>query len=64
VASSFPHYGHSGIVETARELFMQIEGNPERPGKKYFRFFKLVVLCSGELVISNCFFFLFPTPLR
>ncbi|WJX15552.1 hypothetical protein P8452_05684 [Trifolium repens] len=28
VASSFPHYGHSGIVEAARELFMQIEGNP------------------------------------
>jgi len=34
VVSSFPHYGHSGIVEAARELFMQIEGNPERPGKK------------------------------
>ncbi|KAJ1382415.1 Fungal lipase-like domain [Sesbania bispinosa] len=29
VASSFPHYGHSGIVEAAREVFMQIEGNPE-----------------------------------
>lgn len=28
VASSFPHYGHSGIVEAARELYMQIEGNP------------------------------------
>ncbi|KAL2563682.1 hypothetical protein AAZV13_20G205200 [Glycine max] len=31
VTSSFPHYGHSGIVEAARELFMQIEGNPEGP---------------------------------
>ncbi|XP_068504075.1 uncharacterized protein [Phaseolus vulgaris] len=30
VTSSFPHLGHSGIVEAARELFMQIEGNPER----------------------------------
>ncbi|XP_043724432.1 uncharacterized protein LOC122671340 isoform X2 [Telopea speciosissima] len=28
VVSSFPHYGHSGIVEAARELYMQIEGNP------------------------------------
>ncbi|KAL5849154.1 hypothetical protein ACOSQ3_007215 [Xanthoceras sorbifolium] len=28
VESSFPHYGHSGIVEAARELFMQIEGTP------------------------------------
>ncbi|KAJ0977010.1 hypothetical protein J5N97_012484 [Dioscorea zingiberensis] len=28
VLSSFPHYGHSGIVESARELFMQIDGQP------------------------------------
>ncbi|CAK7348947.1 unnamed protein product [Dovyalis caffra] len=28
VESSFPHYGHSGIVEAARDLYMQIEGNP------------------------------------
>ncbi|XP_010522217.1 PREDICTED: sn1-specific diacylglycerol lipase beta isoform X2 [Tarenaya hassleriana] len=27
--SSFTHYGHSGIVEAARDLFMQIEGYPE-----------------------------------
>ncbi|XP_058093981.1 uncharacterized protein LOC131240008 isoform X5 [Magnolia sinica] len=26
VLSSFPHYGHSGIVEAARELFVQIDG--------------------------------------
>lgn len=26
VLSSFPHYGHSGIVEAARELYHQIEG--------------------------------------
>ncbi|XP_065028265.1 uncharacterized protein LOC135651774 isoform X2 [Musa acuminata AAA Group] len=26
VLSSFPHYGHAGIVESARELFMQIDG--------------------------------------
>lgn len=25
VISSFPHHGHSGIVEAARDLFMQIE---------------------------------------
>ncbi|GMN70871.1 hypothetical protein TIFTF001_053315, partial [Ficus carica] len=29
VLSSFPHYGHSGIVEAARNLFTQIEGNAE-----------------------------------
>lgn len=34
VASSFPHYGHSGIVEAARELYMQIEGNPGEHGTK------------------------------
>ncbi|KAK9671342.1 hypothetical protein RND81_12G023400 [Saponaria officinalis] len=27
VLSSFPHYGHSGIVEAARELYDQIEGS-------------------------------------
>lgn len=27
VCSSFPHYGHSGIVETARELFLQVDGH-------------------------------------
>ncbi|CAL0316295.1 unnamed protein product [Lupinus luteus] len=29
VSLSFPHHGHSGIVGAARELYMQIEGNPE-----------------------------------
>ncbi|XP_015942351.1 uncharacterized protein LOC107467700 isoform X1 [Arachis duranensis] len=29
VTSSFPHHAHSGIVEAARELFMQIEGNAD-----------------------------------
>ncbi|BBG93528.1 lipase class 3 family protein, partial [Prunus dulcis] len=28
VISSFPHHGHSGIVEAARDLFMQIEVSP------------------------------------
>ncbi|XP_047180491.1 uncharacterized protein LOC124847129 isoform X1 [Vigna umbellata] len=36
VVSSFPHYGHSGIAEAARELFMQIEGNPERPDSESY----------------------------
>lgn len=27
VESSFPHYGHSGIVEAARDLYIQIEGD-------------------------------------
>ncbi|MQM09734.1 hypothetical protein Taro_042615 [Colocasia esculenta] len=29
VISSFPHYGHSGIVESSRELFMQLDGQPD-----------------------------------
>ncbi|XP_072965574.1 uncharacterized protein [Typha angustifolia] len=29
ILSSFPHYGHSGIVESARELFMKIDGQTE-----------------------------------
>ncbi|XP_022929839.1 sn1-specific diacylglycerol lipase beta isoform X1 [Cucurbita moschata] len=27
IMSSFPHHAHSGIVEAARDLYMQIEGN-------------------------------------
>ncbi|XP_074319737.1 uncharacterized protein LOC141656661 [Silene latifolia] len=30
VLSSFPHYGHSGIIDAARELYNQIEGNNSR----------------------------------
>lgn len=29
VATTFPHFGHSGIVEAARELCMQLDGNME-----------------------------------
>uniref|UniRef100_A0A5B7ATG0 Uncharacterized protein n=1 Tax=Davidia involucrata TaxID=16924 RepID=A0A5B7ATG0_DAVIN len=32
VVSSMPHYGHSGIIEAARDLFMQIEGNHRNDG--------------------------------
>nr|XP_027188984.1 sn1-specific diacylglycerol lipase beta isoform X2 [Cicer arietinum] len=43
VTSSFPHYGHSGIVEAARELFMQIEGNPgEHDSESYGLLSKLL----------------------
>ncbi|KAK3162737.1 hypothetical protein QOZ80_1BG0093140 [Eleusine coracana subsp. coracana] len=28
ILSSFPHYGHAGIVESARELYMKLEGRP------------------------------------
>uniref|UniRef100_A0ACD5WIU4 Uncharacterized protein n=2 Tax=Avena sativa TaxID=4498 RepID=A0ACD5WIU4_AVESA len=28
VLSSFPHYGHAGIVESARELYTKLEGQP------------------------------------
>ncbi|KAL5542953.1 hypothetical protein UlMin_010663 [Ulmus minor] len=32
MVSYFPHYGHSGIVEAARNLFKQVEGNGEDDG--------------------------------
>ncbi|XP_052172832.1 uncharacterized protein LOC127788510 isoform X3 [Diospyros lotus] len=35
VISSLPHYGHSGIVEAARDLFFQIEGNLGDNGTSY-----------------------------
>uniref|UniRef100_A0A8I6X5I1 Fungal lipase-like domain-containing protein n=2 Tax=Hordeum vulgare subsp. vulgare TaxID=112509 RepID=A0A8I6X5I1_HORVV len=28
VLSSFPHYGHAGIIESARELYTKLEGQP------------------------------------
>ncbi|GJM92180.1 hypothetical protein PR202_ga08619 [Eleusine coracana subsp. coracana] len=28
ILSSFPHYGHAGIVESARELYTKLEGQP------------------------------------
>ncbi|KAI5599614.1 hypothetical protein POPTR_002G231534v4 [Populus trichocarpa] len=36
VESSFPHYGHSGIVEAARDLYIQIEGDLADNGNQYF----------------------------
>lgn len=38
--SSSPHYGHLGIVEAARELYMQVEGNPRYD--------------NDGIVINNC----------
>lgn len=32
IDTSRKHYGHSGIVEAARDLFMQIEGDPKFGG--------------------------------
>jgi hypothetical protein len=32
VLSSFPHYGHAGIVESARELYTKLEGQPIHQG--------------------------------
>ncbi|KAL9264080.1 Diacylglycerol lipase-beta-like protein [Drosera capensis] len=34
VTSTFPHYGHSGVVEAARELFNQIDGGGEGGGNE------------------------------
>lgn len=44
VTTSFPHYGHSGIVEAARDIFSQIEGNPGEHGEKSIWFLKLMVI--------------------
>ncbi|KAL6616546.1 hypothetical protein ACP70R_038816 [Stipagrostis hirtigluma subsp. patula] len=33
VLSSFPHYGHAGIVESARELYTKLEGQPVHQDK-------------------------------
>ncbi|KAL6840346.1 hypothetical protein ACP4OV_030156 [Aristida adscensionis] len=33
VLSSFPHYGHAGIVESARELYTKLEGQPTHQDK-------------------------------
>lgn len=30
--SSFPRFGHSGIIESARELYSQIDGKPSDGG--------------------------------
>jgi hypothetical protein len=58
VASSFPHYGHSGIVEAARELFMQIEGNPGEHGKKCLWFYdKHLVIVGVKLSPLNGYMF-------
>ncbi|GKF43045.1 hypothetical protein Tco_0126387, partial [Tanacetum coccineum] len=29
------HYGHSGIVEAARDLYEQIDGNPKNKGMEW-----------------------------
>lgn len=36
VISTFPHYGHGGIVESARELFMQLNGENTSSGRLGF----------------------------
>lgn len=50
VDSSLPHYGHSGILEAARELFMQIDGNPGDTGKE-MTYFPSNLLCFVLLII-------------
>lgn len=50
VLSSFPHYGHSGVVAAARNLFTQIEGNAEDDGK-YLIFCSFIVVLIVIVVI-------------
>nr|CAD1837117.1 unnamed protein product [Ananas comosus var. bracteatus] len=57
VISSFPHYGHAGIVESARELFMQIDGQQSDKGKNCSRLFNLHLLRALKLSYSKIFLF-------
>ena len=50
VESSFPHYGHSGIVEAARDLYTQIEGY-SKDGKEIV-IFVLVISTTAFTVIA------------
>lgn len=51
VESSFPHYGHSGIIEAARDLYAQIEGYP-REGKEIVFFFLFLFSTTAFTVIA------------
>ncbi|XP_021300446.1 uncharacterized protein LOC110428848, partial [Herrania umbratica] len=51
VESSFPHYGHSGIVEAARDLYTQIEGY-SGDGTEIFIVVLLVIITAAFAVIS------------
>ncbi|VAH33594.1 unnamed protein product [Triticum turgidum subsp. durum] len=54
VISTFPHYGHGGIVEAARELFMQLNnctgdnGNSENTSSKKLGFLSMLVQEGSE----------------
>lgn len=46
--SSRTHYGHSGIVEAARDLFTQIEGDPG--GKSLGYNVKMFITCHTSFL--------------
>ena len=45
VLSTFPHYGHGGIVESARDLFMQIDG-------QYSELLEIIMLIILPMLVS------------
>ncbi|KAK2991197.1 hypothetical protein RJ640_027169, partial [Escallonia rubra] len=47
VVSSLPHHAHSGIVEAARDLFMQIDGNTDSGQSSEFGGFLSSLLGPG-----------------
>lgn len=44
--SSLQHYGHSGIVDAARDLFMQIEGYPYDGMEKWYLYCRFMCMIS------------------
>ncbi|GAY48894.1 hypothetical protein CUMW_115130 [Citrus unshiu] len=48
VKSSFPRYGHFGIRDAARELFMQVDGNPRDDSSDSTGFLSSLLGAGGE----------------
>lgn len=48
------YYGHSGIVESARDLYQQIDGNPEKKGinSSFFLFFNQTISANHTKSIT------------
>lgn len=55
VLSSFPHYGHAGIVESARELYTVLEGQPIHQGQQENMHFSLLRVEHATLSLDISF---------
>ncbi|KAF9688309.1 hypothetical protein SADUNF_Sadunf02G0184100 [Salix dunnii] len=64
VESSFPHHGHSGIIEVARDLYMQIEGDLADNARSFnfvevrmsetFAWIRALVLVTIQVMAEAC----------